>query len=222
MSDLQRTIANIASHTGSGELPIFDPDAISDHTSVCSYNPSACYILASFVRLYTFQWHVRLGMLLRPVGTVSQRASICDSVCSVGWNTVHLGCVPPGRVAFYIHIEGFLQSKFADLREEYMKTHLTAEEGKALHMFLKDALETAVSNLPTPSASEVSFGGNTENEEFHGQEQEADGCGATVSWTDKFGEQHRYADAVLQNLRGLIDQEQRFLKCMVDLVMCQV
>lgn len=117
-----------------------------------------------------------------------------------------------------------MQARYASLEAEYGGTHLTAGEGRELHTYLSETLQHAVSSLPTPSASEASYSGNTENEDcLYGaagdSEQESD-CGQP--WMGKFGEQQMYIDVVSQNLNGLVDQQARFLHLLAELVTCQV
>lgn len=114
-----------------------------------------------------------------------------------------------------------LQARYSSLEAEYMETHLTADEGRKLRKYLSDTLAEAVASLPTPSASEVSYGGDTENEEFT-QAGASDSQPGFELWPSKFGEQHIYVDVVAQNQSGLVDQEARFLNCLAQLVTCQV
>lgn len=117
-----------------------------------------------------------------------------------------------------------MQARYVSLEKEYLDTHLTAAEGRKLHEYLSETLENAVSSLPTPSASEVSYSGNTENEEYPGEatnDCEAD-FDFSQPWAGKFSEQHMYVGVVSHNLKGLVDQQARFLHLLAELVSCQV
>eukprot|EP00892_Ulva_mutabilis_P003453 jgi/Ulvmu1/147/UM001_0151.1 len=120
-------------------------------------------------------------------------------------------------------ISDAVSERYSKLEAEFLETHLTSGEGRQLHKYLSDTLAHAVTTLPTPSASEASYSGDTENEENRGAGTGDNDSGyeACDPWSGKFAEQHMYVDVVAQNLSGLVDQQTRFLHCLAELVTCQ-